>query len=50
MNVREMLRRTGSSEITNWAALFSVEAEEEKKQQEEAERKRRARRTRGRHA
>jgi len=28
MTVREMLRRIGSSEITDWAAIFSIEDEE----------------------
>lgn len=31
MTVQEMLKRIGSSEITNWAAIFSIEDEEAKK-------------------
>lgn len=50
MTKEEMLRRIGSSEITEWAAIFSVEAEEEKKRQEEEARKAKSRPRRGRHA
>lgn len=33
MSVEEMLRRFSSSEITEWAALFKLEAKEAKKRQ-----------------
>jgi hypothetical protein len=33
MTVQEMLRRIGSSEIADWAAIFSIEDEEAKKAQ-----------------
>lgn len=32
MTVREMLRRIGSQEITDWAAIFEIEDEEMEKQ------------------
>jgi hypothetical protein len=32
MTVKEMLRRISSSEITDWAAIFSIEDEEMEKQ------------------
>jgi len=31
MTVKEMLERIGSSEITDWAAIFSIEDEEMEK-------------------
>ena len=32
MTVKEMLRRIGSQEITDWAAIFAIEDEELEKQ------------------
>ncbi len=32
MTVKEMLRRIGSSEISDWAAIFTIEDEEMEKQ------------------
>jgi len=32
MTVQEMLKRIGSQEITDWAAIFSIEDEEMEKQ------------------
>lgn len=37
MTVKEMLKRISSSEITDWAAIFSIEDEEMEKQNKKAQ-------------